>query len=55
MHKGVTKAMVQDNCGWKVKYFDSLEITQPPTELELKTLRDLKNRTEIANSRRETN
>ena len=25
------------------------------TELELKTLRDLKNRTEIANSRRETN
>ena len=45
--------MVQNNCCWKVKYFDSLEITQPPTELELKTLRDLKQRTQLANSRKE--
>ena len=53
IYEGVTKEMVQDNCGWKVKYFDSLEITQPPTELELKTLRDLKKRTQLANSRKE--
>ena len=53
IYEGVTKEMVQNNCGWKVKYFDSLEITQPPTELELKTLRDLKKRTQLANSRKE--
>jgi len=55
IHGGVTKEMVQDNCGWQVKFFENLEVTQPPTELELKTLRDLKKRTQIANSRKESN
>ena len=55
IHGGVTKEMVQDNCGWQVKFFENLEVTQPPTELELKTLRDLKKRTQIVNSRKETN
>ena len=55
IHEGVTKQMVQDNCGWQVKFFENLEVTQPPTELELNTLRDLKQRTQIANSRKEFN
>ena len=55
LHIGVTKEMVQGTCGWKVKYSDNIEVTEPPTELELKTLRDLKERTKIANSRKDTN
>ena len=55
LHTGVTKEMVQGTCGWKVKYSDNIEVTEPPTELELKTLRDLKERTKIANSRKDTN
>ena len=46
--------MVQDKCGWKVKYSDNIEVTEPPTYLELKTLRDLNERTKIANSRKDT-
>ena len=38
LHTGVSKEMVQDSCGWKVKYSDNIEVTEPPTELELKTL-----------------
>ena len=53
LHDGVTKEMLQDNCGWKVKYFDNIKVTKPPTDLELKTLRDLKERTKIANSRKD--
>ena len=55
LHTGVTKEMVQGTCGWKVKYSDNIEVTEPPTDLELKTLRDLKERTKIANSRKDTN
>ena len=55
LHTGVTKEKVQGTCGWKVKYSDNIEVTEPPTELELKTLRDLKERTKIANSRKDTN
>ena len=55
LHTGVSKEMVQDSCGWKVKYSDNIEVTEPPTELELKTLRDLKERTKIANSRKDIN
>ena len=55
IHESVTKQMVQDNCGWKVKFFENLEVTKSPTELELKTLRDLKERTQRANSRKEDN
>ena len=54
LHNGVTRDMVQDKCGWKVKYSDNIEVTEPPTHLELKTLRDLNERTKIANSRKDT-
>ena len=50
IHEGVSKDMIQDSCGWNVKYFKDLKITKSPTEIELKTLRELKERTKKANS-----
>ena len=48
LHPGVTREDVQKNCGWKVAFADRLETTPAPTELELKTLRDLQARTKAA-------
>ena len=48
MHRGVTRDRIQDTCGWKVRFSESLEETPAPTELELTTLRDLQARTERA-------
>ncbi len=48
VHAGVTRDKVQETCGWTVKFADTLEETPVPTELELKTLRDLKARTDAA-------
>ncbi|WP_309084817.1 CoA-transferase subunit beta [Chelativorans sp.] len=48
LHPGVTREMVQETCGWRVKFAEQLDETPPPTELELKTLRDLKARTDAA-------
>ncbi|MBW8636164.1 CoA-transferase subunit beta [Hoeflea sp. WL0058] len=50
LHPGVTRDEVQATCGWTVKFADDLEVTPAPTELELKTLRDLRERTRIAHS-----
>jgi glutaconate CoA-transferase, subunit B len=48
LHPGVTREKVQETCGWTVKFADAIEITPAPTELELKTLRDLQARTKAA-------
>lgn len=48
LHPGVSREQVQDSCGWTVRFTDNLEETPPPSALELKTLRDLKERTRIA-------
>ncbi|MGF9764067.1 CoA-transferase subunit beta [Microvirga sp. 0TCS3.31] len=48
MHRGVTRDMVQETCGWKVRFSDRLEETPPPSEIELTTLRELQARTEKA-------
>ena len=48
LHPGVTRDQVQDTCGWTVRFADTLEQTPPPSALELKTLRDLQERTRIA-------
>ena len=48
MHPGVTREMVQETCGWEVKFAEKVEETPPPTPLELETLRDLKARTDVA-------
>lgn len=51
LHPGVTREDVQKNCGWTVKFADTVETTPAPTELELKTLRDLQARTKAAHAR----
>jgi glutaconate CoA-transferase subunit B len=48
LHPGVTRDQVQETCGWTVRFADTLEQTPPPSALELKTLRDLQERTRIA-------
>ena len=48
LHPGVTRERVQETCGWKVRFSESLEETPAPTGLELTTLRDLQARTERA-------
>jgi len=48
MHPGVTREQVQETCGWKVRFADGVEETPPPSELELRTLRELHARTERA-------
>lgn len=53
LHPGVTREMVQETCGWPVKFVAKLETTPAPTELELTTLRDLKARTAKAHGRAE--
>lgn len=50
LHRGVTRDMVQENCGWSVRFADGLDETLEPTELELGTLRDLHARTAAAHA-----
>jgi len=42
--------MVQDNCGWAVRFAADLDETPEPTGLELGTLRDLQARTAAAHA-----
>ena len=51
LHENASKEKVQENCGWKVQFSENLESTLPPSELELKTLRELKERTRIAHAK----
>jgi glutaconate CoA-transferase, subunit B len=48
LHPGVTREQVAETCGWPARFADRIEETQAPTELELKTLRDLQARTKAA-------
>jgi glutaconate CoA-transferase, subunit B len=48
LHPGVSREAVQETCGWTVKFARDIEETPAPTELELKTLRDLNERTRLA-------
>ena len=45
LHPGTTRDMVQDTCGWPVRFALDLAETAPPAEAELSVLRDLKART----------
>jgi len=45
LHPGVTAEQVRENTGWKVRFRTRTEETPPPTAGELKTLRDLHQRT----------
>ena len=55
LHRGATREMVQETCGWTVRFADDLEETPPPTELELTTLRDLQARTAAAHGGKKGN
>jgi glutaconate CoA-transferase subunit B len=44
----VSRQRVQETCGWTVKFAEAPDETPAPTELELKTLRDLQARTKAA-------
>lgn len=50
LHRGVTRGMVQDTCGWTVRFAEDLDETPVPTALELETLRDLQVRTTTAHA-----
>ncbi len=53
LHPGVTFAMVEETCGWPVRFAESVVVTRPPTREELDVLRDLHARTEAAHRRAE--
>ena len=48
LHPGVTAEMVQDTCGWQVRFAAELAGTPPPDATELSVLRELKARTASA-------
>ena len=48
LYPGVSRDDVQASCGWPVRFADAVEETPAPSDLELKTLRDLKARTKAA-------
>lgn len=48
LHPGVTRAQVEETCGWRLRYGSSVAETPPPTALELQVLRDLHARTAAA-------
>jgi len=48
VHPGVTQDQVKGNCGWPIRFADSLDETPPPDRSELETLRALQARTAAA-------
>ncbi|MEQ1900242.1 MAG: CoA-transferase subunit beta [Devosia sp.] len=48
LHRGVTREMVTESCGWSPRFADRIDETPEPTESELGTLRDLQARTAAA-------
>ncbi|MEP7352569.1 MAG: CoA-transferase subunit beta [Acidobacteriota bacterium] len=50
VHPGVTIEQVVAETGWKLKVADKVDTTEPPTENELKVLRDLNERTARAHA-----
>ena len=50
LHPGIKQTIIQEKCGWQVRFADDLVETPPPTHLELSTLRDLKDRTKKAHT-----
>ena len=46
LHPGVTAEQVQEATGWEIRFAETLEITEAPSEKELAVLRELKARTD---------
>lgn len=51
LRPSLTKEMVQETCGWQVRFTDDPTETPAPTEEELHVLRELKSRTRTAHTR----
>jgi glutaconate CoA-transferase, subunit B len=45
LHPGVSREQVQDQTGWPLQFAAQVDITEPPSVMELEVLRDLKQRT----------
>ena len=45
LHEGVTARDVEERTGWPVRFAETVERTPPPTAVELRTLRELHERT----------
>jgi glutaconate CoA-transferase subunit B len=52
LHPRVSRDMVQETCGWRVRFAERVEETPAPTGLELSTLRELQARTAAAHQGR---
>ncbi len=50
IHPGVTRAQIQENAGWPVRFAARIAETSPPTQRELEVLRDLHTRTNRAHA-----
>lgn len=50
MHPGVTREDIVQHTSWPIRFAETLQHTSPPTETELRVLRDLHARTEKAHS-----
>jgi len=50
IHPGVTRAQIQENTGWPVKFAAQVAETPAPTARELEVLRELQARTDRANA-----
>jgi glutaconate CoA-transferase, subunit B len=48
IHKGVTRAQIEDNCGWPVRFATEPTETPVPTTTEISVLRDINARTKKA-------
>ncbi|UUM31987.1 CoA-transferase subunit beta [Vibrio japonicus] len=53
LHPGVTREDVIDATGWDIQFSDNLETTPEPSDLELKVLRELKERTQRQHANQE--
>lgn len=53
LHPGVTREDVIDATGWEIQFSDNLETTPAPSSLELKVLRELKERTQRQHANQE--
>ncbi len=48
LHPGVTREQVQKATAWEVRFANNVEESVPPTDEELRVLRDLLHRTAVA-------
>ena len=48
VHPGVNRELISKSTGWEVRFTENCEETAEPSPLELRTLRDLKERTAVA-------